>query len=107
MIDKSKDRHADDHADNSKDPAEQQNRKQYPETAELRGVSQNLRSQNISIERRKKRGQKLKLQRAEWIIEETNILNDYLGGFVKGKLLDSLIIGLICKIGRASCRERV
>ena len=49
-------------------------------------------------ERRKKRGQKLKLQRAEWIIEETNILNDYLGGFVKGKLLDSLIIGLICMV---------
>lgn len=33
---------------------------------------------------------------ADWLIAEANILNDYLGGFIKGKLLDSLIIGLIC-----------
>ncbi|MBS6397491.1 MAG: AI-2E family transporter [Clostridiales bacterium] len=33
---------------------------------------------------------------ADWIIRETHIINDYLGGFIKGKLLDSLIIGLIC-----------
>lgn len=33
---------------------------------------------------------------AEWILYETDIMNDYLGGFIKGKLLDSLIIGLIC-----------
>lgn len=39
-----------------------------------------------------------KEQKADWIIRETNILNDYLGGFVKGKLLDSLIIGVICMI---------
>lgn len=31
-------------------------------------------------------------------MKRTNILNDYLGGFVKGKLLDSLIIGLICMV---------
>lgn len=37
-----------------------------------------------------------KEQIADWIIRELHILNDYLGGFVKGKLLDSLIIGLIC-----------
>lgn len=35
-------------------------------------------------------------QRADWVIRETYILNSYLGGFIKGKLLDSLIIGLIC-----------
>ena len=39
-----------------------------------------------------------KEQKADWIIRETNVLNDYLGGFVKGKLLDSLIIGVICMI---------
>ena len=39
-----------------------------------------------------------KEQKAEWIIRETNVLNEYLGGFVKGKLLDSLIIGVICMI---------
>lgn len=33
---------------------------------------------------------------ADWILYETDIMNDYLGGFIKGKLLDSLIIGLIC-----------
>ncbi|MDO4260553.1 MAG: AI-2E family transporter [Eubacteriales bacterium] len=37
-----------------------------------------------------------KEQRADWIIRELHILNAYLGGFVKGKLVDSLIIGLIC-----------
>lgn len=37
-----------------------------------------------------------KEQKADWIIRETYILNHYLGGFVKGKLVDSLIIGLIC-----------
>ncbi len=37
-----------------------------------------------------------KEQIAEWIIRETHIINTYLGGFIKGKLLDSLIIGLIC-----------
>lgn len=35
---------------------------------------------------------------ADWIIEEVHILNDYLGGFIKGKLLDSLIIGVLCMI---------
>lgn len=35
-------------------------------------------------------------QTADWILRETHIINDYLGGFIKGKLLDSLIIGLIC-----------
>ncbi len=35
-------------------------------------------------------------QRADWIIREISILNDYFGGFIKGKLVDSLIIGLIC-----------
>ncbi len=39
-----------------------------------------------------------KEQKADWIIRETNVLNDYLGGFVKGKLVDSLIIGVICMI---------
>ncbi len=37
-----------------------------------------------------------KEQRADWIIREAGILNDYSGGFIKGKLVDSLIIGLIC-----------
>jgi predicted PurR-regulated permease PerM len=35
-------------------------------------------------------------QTADWILREAGILNNYLGGFVKAKLLDSLIIGLIC-----------
>lgn len=35
---------------------------------------------------------------ADWIIRETSILNMYFGGFIKGKLLDSLIIGLICMV---------
>lgn len=37
-------------------------------------------------------------QRADWVIRELHILNDYLGGFIKGKLLDSLIIGVICMV---------
>lgn len=37
-----------------------------------------------------------KEQIADWVIRETHIINDYLGGFIKGKLVDSLIIGLIC-----------
>ena len=37
-----------------------------------------------------------RMQTADWILYQINILNNYLGGFVKGKLLDSLIIGLIC-----------
>ena len=37
-----------------------------------------------------------KEQTVDWILRQANILNDYLGGFIKGKLLDSLIIGLIC-----------
>ena len=37
-------------------------------------------------------------QRADWMIRELHILNVYLGGFIKGKLLDSLIIGLICMV---------
>ena len=32
------------------------------------------------------------------MIRELHILNDYLGGFIKGKLLDSLIIGVICMV---------
>lgn len=39
-----------------------------------------------------------RMQTADWILKEVNIINDYLGGFIKGKLLDSLIIGLICMI---------
>ena len=35
-------------------------------------------------------------QTADWIIRQGHILNDYMGGFINGKLLDSLIIGLIC-----------
>lgn len=38
------------------------------------------------------------MQTADWILKEADIINDYLGGFIKGKLLDSLIIGLICMI---------
>ena len=45
-----------------------------------------------------------KEQKADWIIRETNVLNEYLGGFVKGKLLDSLIIGLICMVFTAIFR---
>ena len=45
----------------------------------------------------KKNGEEVK-QKADWIIEEIHILNDYLGGFIKGKLLDSLIIGVICMV---------
>lgn len=37
-----------------------------------------------------------KEQVADWIIREVHILNFYLGGFIKGKLVDSLIIGIIC-----------
>lgn len=37
-------------------------------------------------------------QPADWILAEANVINDYLGGFIKGKLLDSLIIGLICMV---------
>lgn len=39
-----------------------------------------------------------KEQTADWIIREVHIINSYLGGFIKGKLLDSLIIGLICMV---------
>lgn len=39
-----------------------------------------------------------RMQAADWILKEADIINDYLGGFIKGKLLDSLIIGLICMI---------
>lgn len=38
------------------------------------------------------------MQPADWILKEAGIINDYLGGFIKGKLLDSLIIGLICMV---------
>ncbi|MDE7319828.1 MAG: AI-2E family transporter [Lachnospiraceae bacterium] len=38
------------------------------------------------------------MQPADWILKEADIINDYLGGFIKGKLLDSLIIGLICMV---------
>lgn len=38
------------------------------------------------------------MQWADWILKEVDIINDYLGGFIKGKLLDSLIIGLICMV---------
>lgn len=38
------------------------------------------------------------MQPADWILKEVDIINDYLGGFIKGKLLDSLIIGLICMV---------
>lgn len=37
-------------------------------------------------------------QAADWVIREIHILNTYLGGFIKGKLVDSLIIGLICMV---------
>lgn len=39
-----------------------------------------------------------KSPKEQWILEEAKTLNDYLGGFIKGKLLDSLIIGLICMV---------
>lgn len=39
-----------------------------------------------------------RMQAADWVLKEADIINDYLGGFIKGKLLDSLIIGLICMI---------
>lgn len=39
-----------------------------------------------------------RMQAADWILKEVDIINDYLGGFIKGKLLDSLIIGLICMV---------
>jgi len=35
---------------------------------------------------------------ADWVIREIHIMNTYFGGFIKGKLLDSLIIGLICMV---------
>lgn len=38
------------------------------------------------------------MQPADWILKEVDIINEYLGGFIKGKLLDSLIIGLICMV---------
>lgn len=38
------------------------------------------------------------MQPADWILKEASIINDYLGGFIKGKLLDSLIIGVICMV---------
>ena len=37
-------------------------------------------------------------QTVDWILRQTSRLNEYLGGFIKGKLLDSLIIGLICMV---------
>lgn len=37
-------------------------------------------------------------QTVDWILRQAGSLNDYLGGFIKGKLLDSLIIGLICMV---------
>ena len=45
----------------------------------------------------KKNGKSVE-QKADWMIRELHILNVYLGGFIKGKLLDSLIIGLICMV---------
>ena len=45
----------------------------------------------------KKNGKSVE-QRADWMIRELHILNVYLGGFIKGKLLDSLIIGVICMV---------
>ena len=45
----------------------------------------------------KKNGKSVE-QKADWMIRELHILNDYLGGFIKGKLLDSLIIGVICMV---------
>jgi len=45
-----------------------------------------------------KKNEKPVEQRADWVIRELHILNDYLGGFIKGKLLDSLIIGVICMV---------
>lgn len=43
-------------------------------------------------------GVNYKKTKANWIIREVGIMNDYMGGFIKGKLLDSLIIGLICLV---------
>ena len=45
----------------------------------------------------KKNGKSVE-QKADWMIRELHILNVYLGGFIKGKLLDSLIIGVICMV---------
>ncbi len=39
-----------------------------------------------------------RVQRVDWILRQTSRLNEYLEGFIKGKLLDSLIIGLICMV---------
>ena len=35
-------------------------------------------------------------QKADWIYREVGILNGYMGGFIHGKLIDSLIIGALC-----------
>lgn len=35
-------------------------------------------------------------QKADWIFRETSILNRYMNGFIKGKIIDSFIIGVIC-----------
>ena len=43
-------------------------------------------------------GEKKVRKLADHIIKEIHVLNDYLGGFIKGKLLDSLIIGVICMV---------
>ena len=45
----------------------------------------------------KKNGKSVE-QKADWMIRELHILNVYLGGFIKGKLLDSLIIGVVCMV---------
>ena len=45
-----KQRHTDDHTDNPPETAEQQNGKQHPETGDSRGITQYLRTDDISIQ---------------------------------------------------------
>lgn len=41
----------------------------------------------------------LNLRQANLVIEELRFINQMFGGFIIGKLVDSLIIGIICFIG--------
>ena len=40
-----------------------------------------------------------KLKYANWILNEMRFIDKMFGGFIVGKLLDSLIIGILCFIG--------
>lgn len=39
-----------------------------------------------------------KEQKADFIFREASIMNNYMNGFVKGKIIDSFIIGMICLV---------